>query len=105
MRIASIALSKTFFLCSKTACNIQAYVGLRKISFHLWHGFLCDFIIITIIIVIISITIIIIIITIIIITTVNKNKFYSTCPMFIFFLRKLSGFFFKEVFKFTPLTL
>ena len=95
MRIASIALSKTFFLCSKTACNIQAYVGLRKISFHLCHGFLCDFIIITIIIVIISITIIII--TIIIITTVNKNKFYFAYPMFIFF--------FKEVFKFKPLTL
>ena len=97
MRIASIALSKTFFLCSKTACNIQAYVGLRKIFFHLWHGFLCEFIIITIIIVIISISIIIIIITIIIITTVNKNKFYFAYPMFIFF--------FKEVFKFKPLTL
>ena len=98
MRIASIALSKTFFLCSKTACNIQAYVGLRKIFFHLWHGFLCEFIIITIIIVIISIIIIIIIIiiTIIIITTVNKNKFYFAYPMFIFFLRKLSGFFLRK---------
>ena len=98
MRIASIALSKTFFLCSKTACNIQAYVGLRKIFFHLWHGFLCEFIIITIIIVIISISIIIIIIiiTIIIITTVNKNKFYFAYPMFIFFLRKLSGFFLRK---------